>query len=140
MELPKIYHAYDCPEDPGIDCSIYPKLTRDSEADACDVNRIVARFEQSGILPSVDREGVFADVADIGDYRTALERVSRAQEVFATFDARIRKRFNNDPAEFLDFMSNPANEDEAIELGIVKAKPVEQLVVTAPVAPAKPGA
>lgn len=100
--------------------------TRQSEADACDVNRIVDRYRRTGVIPSDARNALFLDVSSVVDYRDALDRVSRAQEAFMQLPAKVRARFANDPAEFLDFCSDPANREEMKALGLMEeAMPVE---------------
>jgi phage internal scaffolding protein len=42
-----------------------------------------------------------------------------AQNAFKTLPASIRKEFNNDPSQVIDFLNNPANKDKAIELGLI---------------------
>lgn len=109
---------------PVIHCT-EDKFTVQSARDECDINRIVARFEKSGILPTIDRVGIFVDVSNVGDYREALERVETAREAFMRLPAVARERFDNDPATFLDFMADPANEPEAVKLGLVAPKAPE---------------
>jgi hypothetical protein len=43
--------------------------------------------------------------------------------MFMSLPAKIRSRFQNDPGAFLDFVQNPENRDEMIELGLAKAQP-----------------
>lgn len=98
--------------------------TRQSEAAACDINNIMRRYEQTGVLPVDGREAFYADVSQMGDYRTALEQVRLANEAFLELPAGLRRRFDNDPAAFLDFTSDPANRKEMQELGLIEPDPV----------------
>jgi len=59
----------------------------------------------------VDYEGVF-------DFQSAMNVVRAADENFMRMDAKVRSRFHNSPQEFLEFFANPANQDEAIRLGL----------------------
>lgn len=79
-----------------------PSLAVQSEKDSTDVNRIVARFEKTGLLPQVDVIGDYLDVSEVGDYREALARVEAADKVFQQLPAAARARFDNDPALFID--------------------------------------
>ena len=45
--------------------------------------------------------------------------VIEAQENFSELPAHIRKRFGNDPEQFLDFVTDENNKDEAIRLGML---------------------
>jgi phage internal scaffolding protein len=42
-----------------------------------------------------------------------------AQNAFKTLPASIRAEFNNDPAQVIDFLNDPANRDKAIEIGLI---------------------
>lgn len=95
-------------------------LTRQSEADAADINKIMARYEKTGVLPVSQREALFIDVSEMGDYRSAVEQVELVNEYFRQLPAKVRAEFDNEPARLLDFMSDPANEARARELGLVE--------------------
>lgn len=97
-----------------------PSLARQSEKDAADVNKIVARFEKTGLLPQVDVIGEYLDVSEVGDYREALDRVERANRVFMQMPAKARARFDNDPARFVDEVQW-LRPEELVELGLREA-------------------
>lgn len=93
-----------------------PSLTRQSEKDSCDINKIVNTYRQTGRLPQL-RQGLYADISQMGDYREALEQVRTADEMFYQLPSDLRLHFDNDPAVFLDFVSDPENIDEMKQLG-----------------------
>lgn len=97
-----------------------PGRTRQSEAAACDINNIVERYHKTGVLPVVNRQMWFMDVSEVGDYRSALEQVERGEKAFMQLPPKVRARFMNDPAEFLDFTSDPANREEMVEMGLIE--------------------
>lgn len=94
-------------------------LTRQSEMRNADINLIMAKYEKTGVLPPATREGFFADVSQVGDYRDALNRVERADKYFLHLPAAIRKKFDNDPAAFLDYVSDKDNLAEIEEMGLI---------------------
>lgn len=101
-----------------------PGRTRQSMRDETNINNIMRRYKQSGLISHVAaRSPVYMDVADVTDYRDAVEQVRRTEEFFKGLTAKVRARFNHDPAEFLDFMTDSRNEAEAKELGLVKPEP-----------------
>lgn len=96
-------------------------LTQQHMSAECDINNIVKQFQKTGLLPSNVRSNpMYADVSNIPDYMSALNSVIQAQDMFDDLPANVRKRFNNNPAELLEFCSNPDNLSEAIDLGIVE--------------------
>lgn len=106
-----------------------PSMTKQSFKAECDINLIMKRFKKTAGADFLSRysgyvSGSFGDFSEVVDYRTALDQISRAKEVFGALPAKVRARFENDPAQFLDFVGNPANKDEMVALGLaVKAKP-----------------
>jgi len=54
------------------------------------------------------------------DYQSAANAVIAANQSFAALPAKIRNRFNNDPAALLAFIEDDANAEEAYALGILK--------------------
>ena len=52
-----------------------------------------------------------------------VSKVTEARSIFAQLPSELRKRFHNDPAELVVFMSDSANVEEAISLGLM-SKPV----------------
>lgn len=109
--------------------------TKQDFKDQCDINNIIKAFTLTGQINHISAKaatGVFMDVPDGLDYQAALNTVIAAENAFMALPALIRDRFKNDPAEFLEFVTNPANADELVRLGIRNAPP--------PAAPTSPQA
>lgn len=119
-----------------------PSLTRQEFQDECDLGKIIARFSATpeGLEQLQIAQGYvqsrFDDVSEIPDYRTALDQVKRAEEAFLRLPPKVRTRFDNDPALFLDFIDNPANHGELYDMGLAE-RPIEPFEVTKPVKAAK---
>ncbi len=112
-----------------------PGRTKQSMKDECDINLILARHEKTGLLTPVDtRPAMFVDVSGVGDYREAIENVRNAEDLFMQLPSKVRAKFDNDPAEFLDFCSSSENEEEMRDMGLLP--PLEDLVVEPVVEPA----
>lgn len=102
--------------------------TKQSEAAACDINNIMKKYEQTGVLPEmIKKSSVYGDFADAPTYQESLELVKFSQEQFSALSAKVRARFHNDPAEFLAFASNASNADEMARLGLLKPEAVERV-------------
>jgi phage internal scaffolding protein len=100
-----------------------PSMTKQSFKKDCDVNAIVARFKKTCGVDFLTRfqgyvDGNFGDFTDVVDYRTAIEQIRKADETFMNLPAQVRANFLNDPAQFLDFVQNPANVDELVKMGL----------------------
>lgn len=95
--------------------------TKQALAKEADINVIMARYDKTGVIPVSKRQGFYADVSTMGDYRAVMERVQEAAEFFWQQPAELRAEFKNDPALFLDYVSN-ASEDDLREKGLLEAE------------------
>jgi len=99
-----------------------PSRTQQHLAQECDVNEIVARATRTGILGDPmainQRLATFQDVADVGDLHTTINKINAANMAFLELPADLRARFSNDPAELLEFLKDPKNMQEAVDLGL----------------------
>lgn len=104
---------------------VYPSMTRQSEMESCDLHNILRQFSQQGfdqLVRDNAARGQYVDLPDDLDYQASLNLVMAAQNSFATLPSQVRERFHNDPAKFLEFVSNPNNAEELIRLGIAEDK------------------
>ena len=122
-----IHSRYNLPSNPGYK-NDEPSMTQQQFKDEADINNIMARYQKTGVLvdplTQVTRKPMFDDFSELGDFRDHQQAVIDAQEMFMQLPSRLRARFGNDPAELLQWLSNSANKDEAIELGLM-SKPSE---------------
>lgn len=98
-------------------------MTRQSEMEACDIHNVLKAFSQQGLEQAVRdnaARGQYADLTSLPDYQQALDTVIAAQASFAALPSQVRERFQNDPARFIDFLSRPENQEEAIRLGLAE--------------------
>ena len=99
--------------------------TKQSFKKECDVNNIVAKFRRTGLMDHVKRhQGFYDDFTNLQGYHQALNTVMSAQWMFDSLPADIRAQFNNDPASFLEFAQDPANQEAMREMGLLAGGPV----------------
>lgn len=103
-----------------------PSLTQQSDAQEADINVLMARFGQSGQLSQVIEPGQYGDFTEAPDFRRAQEILLEAREAFGNVDAKIRKRFDNDPAQFFAFVNDENNIDELRRMGLAKPVPEDE--------------
>lgn len=107
--------------------TIGESMTKQSEKDSADINNIMARYQKTGILPDlIKKEPRYGDFSEVTSYMDAIQIVQLAEEQFSALDAHIRKRFDNDPSKFLDFVHDPKNQDELVKMGLATRKVSEQ--------------
>lgn len=106
------------PESPSIIFE-QPSMTDGSFKAECDINNIVQRCMQTGVVPTVEG-GIYADFADLpNDLQSSYALIEEAGSRFMQLSSDVRKEFNNDPMQLLQFLQNPANKQRAGELGLI---------------------
>jgi len=108
-----------------------PSLAKQSFRDECDINNILRQFNVTGELPVGSVQPQYGDFSGITDYHSALNAVMAAQDSFLQLPAKLRARFDNDPALFVEFASDEANRDEMKALGLLHEE-TALAVVTSP--------
>lgn len=121
--------TYDDDRDVGIRSSSSPRVrvghscidpTRAKQQfkEQSDINYILRNYEKTGILSNVNiKEPQYGFVPSF-DFREALETIGNAHNSFMQLPADLRREFENDPAKFVDFVSDPNNSDRLVELGL----------------------
>lgn len=105
-----------------VDCGGVSR-TKESEKESCDINKIIAKYRKTGVVTHrKEYGGRYGDFSSVTDFHTAQNVVLAAQEMFMTLPSHIRKKFRNDPGEFLAFVDDPANVEEMIEMGLAVRK------------------
>lgn len=113
--------------------SSLPSATKQSFKDKCDVNKIISRYNATGLIDHVSRyQGRYADVSGITDYASAFQMVKDAEKSFLELPAALREHFRNSPAAFFDFVTNPENIPMMAELGLIPKLPPEAGSIPAP--------
>lgn len=103
-----------------LDCSD-KSLTKQSFAAECDINTIMRKFEKTGLIDhNAKHGGSYGDFLAAPEYHEACNAVLAADAAFMSLPSGLRKRFNNDPAAFLEFAQDPANQEAMAELGLTK--------------------
>lgn len=114
--------------DPGLDCSNDPGLTDQSQSQEADINFLLKRYQKTGVLPGINKEALYGDFSSAQSYHDAINIITQAEQQFEALDAQTRKRFLNDPAEFLNFATDPANGEELVKLGLAVEIPSDPLL------------
>lgn len=102
-----------------------PSLAQQQFKEEADINNIIASYNTTGLLtnPLVQsaRQPMFGDFSNLPqDYMQVQNQLLQAQADFMDLPAKIRQRFNNNPAELISFLQDSSNFDEAVELGLME--------------------
>lgn len=93
-----------------------PKTDQQFKND-CDINYIVKKFNPQ--IHMAKSPGIYADTTEIPDLLTASNIVKDAETKFMQLPADARLKFNNNPIEMINFLKNPQNQEEAIQMGLM---------------------
>ena len=135
LRTPYNYDVDAASNESGVACE-EPSLAQQQFRDECDINNILRQFNITGQLPDTPLSPKYGDFTGISDYKTALDRVIAADEEFMNLPAALRARFDNEPANLIEFLENEQNRLEAEKLGLLEPK--EDLASVPPVEAQKP--
>lgn len=91
--------------------------TIQSEAIHCDINRIIERFQKTGVLP-IQTQGLFGDFTKNTDLMEHQAKIQKARSKFGELSYELRNRFKNIES-LLEWLSDSANHEEAVQLGLI---------------------
>lgn len=126
---------------PTVDCSADFKAGRmavQADRDEVDINKIMARVEKGGQLPLFNGEPFYGDVSELGGLQEAIIKTQEANDLFMSYPANVREKFNNNPVEMITFLEDPKNLNEAVDLGLVVKRPVAAADTPTPAVPEPP--
>lgn len=132
----KICGYFNRPKVEGIKF-VEPSMCQQQFADECDLNNIVdhnLRFKDPAFVTKLmlsgkmsDKQPIYGDFTQVKDYQTSLNIVNEAREQFDALPAKVRDRFENDPAKMLAFCNAAVTDDsiynEGVTLGLFEQKP-----------------
>ena len=124
LRTPYNYDRDAASNESGLACE-EPSLTQQHFKDETDINNILRQFNITGLLPEAPLSPRYGDFTGIVDYHTALNAVIAAEDDFMALPAHLRARFQNDPENLINFLNDESNKDEAIQLGLIDQKLIE---------------
>lgn len=87
-----------------------------------DINLIMKKYQKVGIdynrLPPSQR-GIYGDFTEAKTYHEAHLAIIEARKGFMTLPSSVRARFENDPQQLFNFLNDPNNQQEAIDIGLI---------------------
>ena len=112
--------------------------TKQSFAKEANINNIMAQYVKTGVLPQGQRKPMFGDFSSGEELQSIMDRVVSAELQFSSLPSDLRNRFNNSAVSLLDYLADPQNEAEAIELGLLPGEDIEPPAEPAAEIPAEP--
>lgn len=106
-----------------------PSMTQQHFRNECDINFLYKKYRSTGVLGDPARallaQKSFADVSQVPDLMEIHQKIIDAGHAFDRLKPEIRERFKGSIPNFLNFLQDPKNREEAIELGLI-SKPDKQ--------------
>ena len=97
-------------------------ITEQHHSESCDINKILAQFMQTGIMPPTNPDPQYGDLTDSSlQFNEAMNQIAQAKSLFEELPENVRKRFDNEPFKFLQFAQDDNNHDAMIEMGLINA-------------------
>lgn len=131
-----IAERVEYPISEGTFCTAEEGKTRQSDAQAADINLTIKKYN----LQPLDLEigwsgklGEFMDVASLPTYQEALNQVRKADELFMLLPSDVRDEFQNNSAIMLDAWNAGEKAEVFTRIGFLEKRepkaPVEPLLV-----------
>jgi len=88
-------------------------------ADECNINTIMRKMHAQGVLPHFKTGGNFGDFTSFDDFHSMQNRIADAQTDFMRLPSELRYKFGNDPGKLVQFLENPENRAECVDMGLI---------------------
>lgn len=90
----------------------------------CDINNIIARFSGDELRAFIQQDpGAYQDLSNAVDLKTAMDTVIESERLFDALPSAVRKKFNNNPIEFLEFAQDKKNGKAMVDMGLAIERP-----------------
>lgn len=114
-------------------------LAKQEMQEACNINNLMSRYVKTGEITHLNLvPPQYGDFTTATEYQDAMNALAQANQAFAELPVRVRNRFENDPAQLIDFMADQKNYEEGQQLGLYNPTPPPEPAVVEPPAPDDP--
>lgn len=116
LRTPYNYDTNAASDETAIEC-LDKSLAQQHMVDDTDINKLMEKYTITGELPQVQAPPLQGDFTEVMTYQESLNLMIRARQSFDALPAKVRARFDHDPGEFVNFMSDEGNRDEIRKMG-----------------------
>ena len=95
-------------------------LTEQHHAESTNINKILAQFMETGILPTSTKDAQYGDVSE-HDFQEVQNQLANAKTLFEELPDPVKAQFDNKPFKFLHFAEDPKNMEALVEMGLANA-------------------
>lgn len=141
----RVGHSFIAPEGEEMNERYFDR-TKQHFAPQCDVNSIVRQhpnldpenISNSEIASILSNPELYSEYDSSQSFVDAMEIVTRAKEQFDTLPAPLRRRFNENPYEFLEYVNNKENYNEMKKFGLLIEKVPDTNILDKAANPSEP--
>jgi hypothetical protein len=102
-------------------------MTQEHFREETEILNIIRRHDRNGVIDHINKgTAIYGDFSEITDYRDMIHKLREADSAFAQVPSDIRKRFENDPAKFFNFVTDETNHEALAEMGLIMKKESNQ--------------
>lgn len=95
-------------------------MADDTLANESDVNYIMQKYKKTGSITHYNKKvASYGDFTMPRDLQSAFEAVDNAKKAFSQLPAVVREKFKNNPVVLEQWLNDPKNLNEAVELGLI---------------------
>lgn len=98
--------------------------------DECDVNMIVDMYVKTRDPRYLNPNEANYGVMPSQTFHEAMNIVVQGQQMFEELPSEVRKKFDNNPSQFLQYMDGNPDTNELYELGLIKNRPTEEVLTS----------
>ncbi len=98
-----------------------PSLTVQSDSEKADIQKIMARYQATGIMESLDEADLlYKDISEFTDYADAMREIRKAEDQFMSLPSKVREIFDHDVAVWLDTAEDEDKRDALVAAGYIE--------------------
>ena len=131
--MPKFFTKHSRPKATGLSCG--PSKTQQHFKDNCDINSIIKKHSRTGCLPLNNKQPMYGDFSNLETLHDLKNKLIQINNEFMALPSDIRDKFDHDPQNLQEWLSDAQNTNEAVQLGLLPKecfiepeKPVNQPV------------
>ncbi len=129
------------PHDPVRKIFLLPSRTQQSFAEETDINRIMAKYQKTGMLDHINEHGAhYGDQPAAEDFHAAMSMVASTNSLFEELPSSVRDEFDNDPSLFLDYVADDERRADLVRTGEINHSETPAEEPETPETPVEPGA
>ncbi|RLA51446.1 MAG: hypothetical protein DRQ98_11485 [Gammaproteobacteria bacterium] len=95
-----------------------PTMAKQSFQAECNINNIMAKYQKTGVVDHINNHQANYGDTTSDSFHDSMNIIADANSMFEELPSKVRKYFRNDPAQFLDYVQDPNNQDNLVDMGL----------------------